>query len=88
MDITQLINTLGFPVACSVVLGIALWKVFLRIVEDSAAREERLNKQVDKFGTSLDSFNATLAVFGTRVDSMESKLDEVESHVAEIKHKI
>lgn len=48
-DMVQIIQTLGFPIACVVALGVFLYKIINRDKDEAADREARLietNKQI------------------------------------------
>lgn len=81
-SVTQLIQTLGFPIFCVVALGAFVyifWKKqnndnqaqMEKMAERCQAREDKLYEQIDKFNVSLTNFNATLAKIDTRLEHLE-----------------
>lgn len=80
--ITQLITTVGFPIAAVVVCGFFIYKITQTYREDltkqldiqqqkAEAREERLYEQLADFGDSLNSFNETLNRIDVRLAALE-----------------
>lgn len=63
MDIVELIQTLGFPIACVVACGLALYKVVVRDKDEATKREERL------INNSKEASTALLKVAGTIEES-------------------
>ena len=90
--IQSLISTLGFPIVCSIVLGIFVFKIWKAQREDNnaqlakmsercLAREERLYEQMDKYNETLSDAVETLAKIDTRISVLEeivSKKNEQE----------
>lgn len=75
MEITNLIQNLGFPIACVVACGYFIWQLVKTEREENAKREQRHYEQMDKFSTSLDKFNETLIKIDTRLGEVEKKLE-------------
>lgn len=89
MDITMLndlITNLGFPIVCVGAMAWFIYQIFKKtmaqqeetvkhIQEQSAAREERLYMQIDKFSDSLNSFNTTLIRIDARLEAVEEHLN-------------
>lgn len=73
-NITTIINTLGFPIACVIACGFFIWKTQQQTREDNRERETKMFEQLDKFGDSLDSFNNTLTKIDTRLEAVEKEL--------------
>lgn len=73
-DFTQLISSLGFPIACVIACGYYILQIGKQQREDNKAREEKLYNQLEKFSTSLDNFNTTLIRIDARLEAVESKL--------------
>ena len=80
--IQTLISTLGFPIVCSIVLGIFVFKIWKAQREDNnaqlakmsercLAREERLYEQMDKYNEILSDAVETLAKIDTRISVLE-----------------
>lgn len=88
--IQSLISTLGFPIVCSIVLGIFVFKIWKAQREDNnaqlaemskrcLAREERLYEQMDKYNEILSDAVETLAKIDTRISVLEEIVSKNES---------
>ena len=88
--IQSLISTLGFPIVCSIVLGIFVFKIWKAQREDNnaqlakmsercLAREERLYEQMDKYHEILSDAVETLAKIDTRIAVVEEIVSKNES---------
>lgn len=76
----QMISTVGFPIACTIAMGIFIWKAYQAINQNNQNREERLydiitetQKQLDKaqdnnqqIAKSLKEIQADLATLKER----------------------
>lgn len=80
--IQSLISTLGFPIVCSVGLGVFVFKIWKAEREDNSeqlaqmserclAREERLYQQMDKYNEILSDAVETLVKIDTRISVLE-----------------
>ena len=88
--IQSLISTLGFPIVCSIVLGIFVFKIWKAQREDNnaqlakmsercLAREERLYEQMDKYNQILSDAVETLAKIDTRISVLEEIVSKNEN---------
>ena len=89
-NIQSLISTLGFPIVCSIVLGIFVFKIWKAQREDNnsqlakmsercLAREERLYEQMDKYNEILSDAVETLAKIDTRISVLEEIVSKNEN---------
>lgn len=80
--IQTLISTLGFPVVCTLGLGVFVFKIWKAQREDNnaqlsqmsercLAREERLYQQMDKYNAILTDAVETLTKIDTRISVLE-----------------
>ena len=80
--IQSLISTLGFPIVCSIGLGVFVFKIWKAEREDNnaqleqmsercLAREERLYQQMDKYNQILSDAVKTLTKIDTRISVLE-----------------
>lgn len=88
--IQSLISTLGFPIACSIGLGIFVFKIWkaqrednnaqlAKMSESCLAREERLYEQMDKYNETLSDAVETLAKIDTRISVLEEIVSKNEN---------
>ncbi len=78
MDIQNIIQTLGFPIAVAIACGWFIITMYKDSTKENQAREERNYAMLGKFQTSLDKFADILAGY-------EQKLSIIEKDVKEIK---
>ena len=88
--IQSLISTLGFPIVCSIVLGIFVFKIWkaqrednnsqiAKMSESCLAREERLYQQMDKYNEILSNAVETLTKIDTRISVLEEIVSKNEN---------
>lgn len=73
--IVQIINTVGFPIACVIDTGYFIWKTTQQTREDNLKREERTAGQMDKLTDTLDKATDTIDRINIRLDVIEEKID-------------
>ena len=80
--IQSLISTLGFPIVCTIGLGVFVFNIWKAQREDNnaqltkmsercLAREERLYQQMDKYSEILSDAVETLTKIDTRISVLE-----------------
>lgn len=80
-EIAEVIQNLGFPIACVIATGFFIYKTSQQTREDNLAREDRTFKQMDKLTDTLDKATDTIDRINIRLDVIEDKID----HLAESK---
>ena len=76
-EVVNLLNTVGFPIACVVATGFFIWKTTQQTREDNLSREERTFNQMDKLTDTLDKATDTIDRINIRLDVIEEKIDEL-----------
>lgn len=78
--ITELIAGLGFPIACVIVLGVFIWKIYKR-------SEEREDILMTEIGTQRE-INAkaieTIAHYSEKFDTIQKDIGEIKTNIAVI----
>lgn len=88
--IQSIISTLGFPIVCTIGLGVFVFKIWKAQREDNnkqleqmsercLAREERLYAQMDKYNQILGDAVETLTKIDTRISVLEEIVSKKES---------
>ena len=77
MDWTQIVSTLGFPIACAIALAFFVYKLY----QDSKERE-------NKFFVEIAENRKVNAKFAEIIAKYETQLEEIKSDVKEIKDDI
>lgn len=85
MDITNLITSVGFPIAACVALGWFIYKSYEHIQKTNERREEKLYTMLGKSQTQLDKLEDTNEKFVKVLESFKKDQDDIRHDVAEIK---
>ena len=80
MDYTNIIQNVGFPIACVIALGYYVYSNNKQIREETAKREERLQeenqKREDRLYQIIDTQSTQLAEVKTSIDNLNSTLQK------------
>ncbi|MEG0577168.1 MAG: hypothetical protein RR500_04870 [Bacilli bacterium] len=71
-DLTTVISTVGFPIACCIGLGFFINNVITANREDSSKREDRLFQELGRFASSQEMIASTLTTLDNRVEKLET----------------
>lgn len=71
--VTELITTLGFPIALVVAMGFFIWKMYLQ----SVTREEKLMEEIANNRAVNEKAIETLALYAERLDNIETDVKEI-----------
>lgn len=81
MDINALVSTFGFPIACAIVLGWFVYKIYNDSINGYKEREE-------KFYVELSRSREANCKFADIIASYTNKLDVIQIDVKDIREKI
>lgn len=98
-SVTDLISTLGFPIACVIALGWFAWYMvqhmsktnadnMLQVQERCKAREDKLYEEIKKNREVNAEAIATIQLYAERLTHIESDIDDVKTDVTVIKNKV
>lgn len=71
--VTDLITTLGFPIALVVAMGFFIWKMY----QQSVTREEKLMEEIADNRAVNEKAIETLALYAERLDNIETDVKEI-----------
>ena len=71
--VTDLITTLGFPIALVVAMGFFIWKMY----QQSVTREEKLMEEIANNRLVNEKAIETLALYAERLDNIETDVKEI-----------
>jgi len=71
--ITELIATLGFPIALVIAMGFFIWKIY----QQSVAREEKLMTEIAENRLVNEKAIETLTVYAERLGVIENDVKEI-----------
>lgn len=77
--ITELITTLGFPIALVIAMGFFIWKIY----NQSVAREEKLMQEIAENRKVNDKAIETLAVYAERLGAIETDVKEIKQIITQ-----
>lgn len=97
--IIEIISTLGFPIACVVVMGLFIYKIYIQTTEDNKANMEKVQKRCQEREDKLYAEIAenrkvnnkaieTIALYAERLTHMETSIEEIKTDVVIIKEKM
>lgn len=82
---TNIISTVGFPIACVIALGFFIYKAWNDMNKRSAEREEKLYTMLASAQNSIDEAVETNGKFLTQLKVMQGNLSEISNDVDDIK---
>lgn len=94
-EIVQIIQNLGFPIACVVALAVFIYKLVTRDKDEAANREQMLIKANEKISESLQKVADTIKESNRinselsetnklLVDKIEGKLDQIDTNLTQV----
>lgn len=94
--ITNVISTVGFPIACVIVLGFFIYQVWQKqtslmetqiqsIQDKCATREERLYKEIAENRAVNQKAIETIAAYAEKLTSIQDDVKEIKTDIIEIK---
>ncbi len=83
--ITEVITTLGFPIACVIALGIFVWKIYKRSEEREDKLIEGNREREDKLMVEIGETRAINAKAIETIAHYSEKLEIIQEDVKEIK---
>lgn len=81
--ITELIATLGFPIACVIALGVFVWKIYKR----SETREDSLMASIGECRAINAQAIETIAHYAEKLDTIQSDIQVIKADVNVIMNK-
>lgn len=72
---TELISTLGFPIALVIAMGFFIWTIY----KQSVAREEKLMQEIAENRLVNEKAIETLAVYAERLGVIENDVREIKT---------
>ena len=74
--IMQIVQTLGFPVAACVGVGIVFYKLLVRVMDENADREAKYQTMLTEYGAKMSEISKALVEIKNDVSDIHDKLDE------------
>ena len=89
MDIstlTELITSLGFPIAVCVAMGFFIYKIYIKSIEQNEIREDKLMAELIENRKINAEAISTIAKYAERLDIIQEDVKEIKSDVSMILH--
>lgn len=74
--IMQIVQTLGFPVAACIGVGVVFYKLLVRVMDENADREAKYQTMLTEYGAKMSEISRALAEIKNDVSDIHHKLDE------------
>lgn len=85
-DVTTLISTLGFPIACVLGMAFFIWHVYKNYTKTSKEREDKLYSMIGECQAANEELLKTNASFVAVIDQYNEDLTAIRNDVAVIKN--
>ena len=76
MDIIEIIQTIGFPIAVCIACFYFIQNIITQNREDNKKREEIMFTQISNITSTLAEISRTLALIDERIEKLEDKDNE------------
>lgn len=80
--ITELISTLGFPMACVIAMGFFIYKIYKK----SEDREDKLMLEIEENRRINADAIATIGKYATSIDTIKEDIREIKTDITIIKN--
>lgn len=87
-DITNIISSVGFPIACAIGLGIFIYKAYEKISEMNQERENKLYNMLSESQAELKKATEINASFVEILSDFRTDITKIQDDIQEIKHEI
>lgn len=70
--VVQIVQTLGFPIACVVFLGAFIYKYVTRIMDENKAREDNYRSMLAEYGAKMAEIANALATIQADIKTIKT----------------
>ena len=74
--IMQIVQTLGFPVAACIGVGVVFYKLLVRVMDENADREAKYQTMLTEYGAKMSEISKALAEIKNDVSDIHHKLED------------
>ena len=82
-ELIELIPTLGFPIVCSVAIGLCFYQMLNKVLTDSKERENNLmnltreiSTKIAELGTIVDKNTEAISVMNEKLEKLSDEVDK------------
>lgn len=93
-EISQIITSLGFPIAACIALAIFIYKMYTNIQTQNQEREDKLYKMITDYKEQMDKLEDTNANFVSVLEqfklynaNIENDLDQIKTDISTLRLK-
>ena len=80
----ELIPTLGFPIVCSVAIGVCFYRILMMVLADGKEREKNLmeltreiSSKIAELGQIVDKNTESISVMNEKIEKLSDELEDV-----------
>ena len=81
-ELTELIPSLGFPIVCSVAVGICFYRILMMVLTDSKEREQNLmnltrdiSTKIAELGQIVDKNTEAISIMNEKVEQLSNEVE-------------
>ncbi len=74
--IMQLVQTLGFPIAACIGVGVVFYKLLVRVMDENADREAKYQTMLTEYGAKMSEISKALAEIKNDVSDIHHQLNQ------------
>ena len=81
-ELTELIPSLGFPIVCSVAVGICFYRILMMVLTDGKEREQNLmnltrdiSTKIAELGQIVDKNTEAISIMNEKVEQLSNEVE-------------
>ena len=81
-ELAELIPSLGFPIVCSVAVGICFYRILMLVLTDSKEREQNLmnltrdiSTKIAELGQIVDKNTETINIMNEKIEQLSNEVE-------------
>ena len=81
-ELTELIPTLGFPIVCSIAIGVCFYRILMMVLSDSKEREQNLinltrdiSTKIAELGQIVDKNTEAISIMNEKVEQLSNEVE-------------
>lgn len=85
---TQLISTVGFPIACVIGLGYFVYTIYKNMTTENQQREDKLYELIERSNTNNEKLVEVNQEFVKVLETYKTDITDIKHDIADIKEKL
>ena len=81
-ELIELIPTLGFPIVCSVAIGICFYRILMMVLADGKSREQNLmnltrdiSSKIAELGQIVDKNTEAISIMNEKIEQLSNEVE-------------